>query len=124
MNIYPNHHAGTDAKGGYLSSYNIGSTLVRAPPCSLIPVPQKEVISLLNSSQQARLARVASGALARSFAAFPNMLGNCESEEAARIVADLLKAQMHLPEAPSDPAAELGVVLERIAQMEDSDSAA
>jgi hypothetical protein len=66
-----------------------------------------------NAQYQARLRRKCAAALSKAVDRFPQLLAEAETEEAARIVAGLIKAQLDLPEPESDPADALEEVLKR-----------
>lgn len=68
---------------------------------------------MLNPAQQACLAQKCANALNRAVDSLPGLLKRNEPEEAALIVADLLKALLNIPSPQPDPGAALQEVFDR-----------
>lgn len=67
---------------------------------------------MLNENQSNRIARHATVSLVKAIDAFPEMLRDSEPEEAATVVADILKITLTRPEPVPDPTAGLRAFIE------------
>ena len=67
---------------------------------------------MLNPSQQEKLNRKCAAVLNQAVDAFPALLAQSEPEEAAAIVAELIKAQINSPSPEPNPGAELARIIE------------
>ena len=71
---------------------------------------------MLKQTQSDPISERCAAALLKAVSSFPKLLAELDPEEAARIVADLIKVQLNLPDAPEDPAAALEEIIRRAAE--------
>lgn len=69
---------------------------------------------MLTPEQQARLDRKCLAAATTAINTFNACLKQCDAEDAAAIIADLIKANLAKPAAQPDPSAALAAVVSRI----------
>ena len=79
---------------------------------------------MLTPEQQSRLDRKCAVAAAKAIDAFPDLLAQCQAEEAAAIVADLIKAHFDRPLPEPDPAAALAAIVNRAMNADEPDEPA
>ena len=69
---------------------------------------------MLTPTQHARLANKCASTLAKAIDSLPGFLEKAEAEEAALVVADLIKAVLTAPLPKPDPAAALNNIIDKV----------